>query len=299
MELKGLHILLTYECNLECDHCFVWGSCNQIGTFTYAKLKEVLQQAVETNTIEWVYFEGGEPGLYYPLLLKSVQEAAKLDFQVGIVSNGYWANSEEDAFIWLEPFQGLVQDLSISSDQFHWFEKLGENVQYIEKVTEELKIPIGVISIAQPEVIDAASVLGKLPPGQSGIMYRGRAAVQLADRAKKYPWETFVECPYEDLESPDRIHLDSLGFLHVCNGITIGNIFETNLSDINKTYAPYDHPVVGPLLVGGPVELVKNYGLKHDNEYADACHLCYTARLQLRERFPEELGPGQVYGELV
>jgi len=34
MELSGVHLLLTYECNLECDHCFTWGSPWNRGTMT-------------------------------------------------------------------------------------------------------------------------------------------------------------------------------------------------------------------------------------------------------------------------
>ncbi len=34
MKLTGLHLLLTYECNLECDHCFVWGSPWKSDTMT-------------------------------------------------------------------------------------------------------------------------------------------------------------------------------------------------------------------------------------------------------------------------
>ena len=30
--LSGLHLLLTYKCNYECDHCFVWGGPSQKGT---------------------------------------------------------------------------------------------------------------------------------------------------------------------------------------------------------------------------------------------------------------------------
>jgi hypothetical protein len=34
---------------------------------------------------------------------------------------------------------------------------------------------------------------------------------------------------------------------------------------------------------------------EHETAFVDACHACYTARLALRERFPETLGPDQVY----
>jgi hypothetical protein len=296
MKLTGIHLLLTYQCNLECDHCFVWGGQWQAGTMTLPQLRKVFQQAKELGTVGMIYFEGGEPSLYYATMLKGIQEAAAMGFEVGIVSNGYWATSEEDALAYLEPFRGLVQDLSISSDLYHWYEELGQNIKNIEKVAEELEIPIGVISIAQPEDVNAAKAVGTLPPGESGIMYRGRAAVNLAGKADKHPWTQFTECPYEDLVEPGRIHLDPLGHLHICQGISIGNLFETPLREITTQYDPEAHPIVGPLLEEGPVGLVKRYDLPHEEAYADACHLCYEMRLALRERFPEVLTPDQMYG---
>jgi hypothetical protein len=50
------------------------------------------------------------------------------------------------------------------------------------------------------------------------------------------------------------------------------------------------------LLNGGPVALVTEYGLPHEADYADACHLCYEARTALRPRMPAILGPDQMYG---
>ncbi len=36
MKLTGLHLLLTYRCDSECDHCFAWGGPGQEGTMTLA-----------------------------------------------------------------------------------------------------------------------------------------------------------------------------------------------------------------------------------------------------------------------
>ena len=47
---------------------------------------------------------------------------------------------------------------------------------------------------------------------------------------------------------------------------------------------------------GGPVALVTEYGLPHESDYADACHLCYASRQALRERWPDVLTPDQMYG---
>ena len=127
-------------------------------------------------------------------------------------------------------------------------------------------------------------------------MYRGRAAEKLSGRARQHPWSQFTSCPHEDLRDPGRVHVDPLGNLHLCQGIVIGNLFQTPLKEICERYDPDGHPICGPLLRGGPIELVRCYGLSHHETYADACHLCYEARRDLRDRFPAVLTPDQVYG---
>jgi hypothetical protein len=92
------------------------------------------------------------------------------------------------------------------------------------------------------------------------------------------------------------VHVDPLGNLHLCQGIVIGNLFQTPLKEICERYDPDLHPIAGPLLRGGPIELVKRFGVPHRDTYADACQLCYEVRRDLRDRFPDILTPDQVYG---
>lgn len=294
MKPSGLHILLTYQCTCECDHCFVWGSPKQSGTLSIAQLEQALLQAREAG-ITSVYFEGGEPFLYYAILVRGVQKAAALGFSVGIVSNAYWAWTVEDASAWLEPFAGLVDDLTVSSDLFHCNETLGEQAQNAIVAAKWLGIPTGMISIAQPEQTDAPSVRGQIVD-QGAVMYRGRAASMLAPKAPQHPWTEFTSCPYEDLREPGRVHLDPRGHVQICQGISLGNIFETPLDEICANYNPEAHCICGPLLSGGPVALVTEYSLPHRPTYADACELCYQARTALRSRCPEILAPDQMYG---
>jgi hypothetical protein len=68
------------------------------------------------------------------------------------------------------------------------------------------------------------------------------------------------------------------------------------LRELCESYDPETHPIVGPLLVGGPAELCRRYGLDLSSGAADACHLCYLARSALRVRFPDVLIPAQMYG---
>jgi len=295
MNLTGLHFLLTYQCTFECDHCFVWGSPWQSGTMTLADIRFYLQQAQDTGTVTSVYFEGGEPFLYYPTLLRGVQLAHEMGFSVGIVSNSYWAISLEDALEWLKPFASLIDDLSVSSDLYHYSEAVSQQAQNASQAAEQLGIPLGFISVAQPEAEDVPASLGQLP-AEAGVMYRGRAVEKLVPKAALHPWDKFDKCPHEDLIEPGRVHLDPLGYVHICQGIALGNLHQTPLQQICQTYDPHTHPINGPLLAGGPANLTRHYDLTPKAQYADACHLCYETRLDLRERFPEILGPDQVYG---
>ena len=158
------------------------------------------------------------------------------------------------------------------------------------------------ISVASPEDNGAEGASGQLPHGTSRLIYRGRAVAELSPRAPAvHPWQSFTECPYEDLREPGRVHVDPMGEVHVCQGISIGNVFRDSLARICERYDPDAHPVIGPLLAGGPAELARRYGLSPrgsagDSRYADACHLCYETRLALRQRFPEILAPDQMYG---
>ncbi len=289
MQLNGLHILLTYQCVYECEHCFAWGSPSQSGVLTLEDLEVILNQAQEAG-VRTIYFEGGEPFLYYPILLQGVYIAAGMGFEVGIVSNAYWATSVPDAVEWLRPMIGRLADFTVSSDLYHCSEAMGEKPQNALVAAKWLNIPTGLISVAQPETG------GEEAQEAGSVMYRGRAAELLAPRAEHHPWESFTACENEDLSEPGRLHVDPSGWLHICQGVTIGNLFERPLREILANYDPLAHPIAGPLLEGGPAALVTRYGLPHEESYADACHLCYAARLRLRERFPGELAPDAMYG---
>lgn len=263
---------------------------------TLKNVLDILKQGKELGTVKWIYFEGGEPFLYYAVMLRAIQEAAREGFQVGIVSNGYWATDRNDAIECLKPFATLIQELSISSDLYHYNEKLSQQSRNACTAAEKLGIPVGVFTIAQPEDPNAMSRVGQPPVGESAVLYRGRAAEKLVAGATQKSWSQFTECSYEDLREPGRVHVDAFGNLHICQGISIGNLFRTPLKEICKRYNPDSHPITGPLLEGGPAELVRRYGLPHEATYADACHLCYEARRALRGKFPETLGPDQMYG---
>lgn len=293
MNLTGMHLLLTYQCTQECDHCFVWSSPNYVDTMKLEQIHELLKEAKKLGTIEWVAFEGGEPFLYYPVMLKGINKAKELGFNVEVLSNAYWATCLEDALEWLRPLAELgVAKMGLSSDIFHGEDLEAERVKNGIEAATKLGISVGIMATDQ-----MPQKLTGLRGGVGNLMYRGRAAKKLLEGAARKPWTEFKECPYENLVSPGRVHVDPLGCVHVCQGISIGKAWQRPFSEIIKSYSAESYPIVKWLAKGGPVALVKEFDLKHGENYADACHLCYEARLQLRARFPDVLAPGQMYGE--
>lgn len=299
MNLTGLHILLTYQCNYECDHCFVWGSPRQTGVFTLAQLEEVYQQASDLGTVRDIYFEGGEAFLYYPILVKAVAGAKARGFSTGIVSNAYWATGVEDALAWLQPLvEAGLDRLDLSSDLFHGDKRERSETCNGLAAAEQLGLEASTICIDPPTGYrDPSGFEPGAPVTGGGVMYRGRAAKMLVKGLPHRPWPSFTSCPYENLANPSRVHLDPLGNLHLCQGLVMGNLFKQPLRQIVQAYERLKHPVVSLLIEGGPAYLVHHYRLGHQAGYVDACHLCYLARQSLRDRFPEVLGPNQMYGE--
>lgn len=300
MRLTGIHFLLSYRCTHECDHCFLWCSPRANGTMTLRQVRDVLRQAKELGTVETVCFEGGEPFLFYPIMLQGLREAVAMGFGTGIVSNSYWATSVEDAIQWLEPIAETgIGSLTLSSDLFHGEAMLTQTARNGIEAANQLGLSKGVITIEPPEGCITYSEAAKGEPISGGqVRFRGRAVAKLTEGVARRPWTDFTACPHEDLADPGRVHVDTFGHLHVCQGLVMGNLWRRPLKEIVARYDPDRHPVIGPLLDGGPVALVERYDLPHEKTYIDACHLCYLARDALRARFPEYLIPDQVYGEL-
>ncbi|MFC1958541.1 radical SAM protein [Chloroflexota bacterium] len=297
--LTQVHFLLTYTCTFECDHCFVYSSPQAKGTFNLNQVKNVLEELMKIRTIEWVYFEGGEAFLFYPLMIEGIRIARDKGFKTGIVTNSYWATTPEDAELWLKPLFKLgVSDLSISDDLFHFEDERESLAKNAYKAAKKLGMPVDVITIDKPTIKINEDI--KQPRGEPVVggstVFRGRAVDKLTEGLPTKLWQDLTECPYEELSNPKRVHLDSYGNVHLCQGLSMGNMWKNPLSELIRSYNYDSHPICKHLVEGGPALLAREYNIEHNDRYVDACHLCYEARLALLDRFAEYLTPRQVYG---
>ncbi len=296
--LTGIHVLLTYSCNYQCDHCFLFCSPFSEGTFSSEQLGEVLNEARRIGTIEWIYFEGGEPFLYYPVLLYGLESARKMGFKTGIVSNGYWALTERDARLWLKPIAEIgIDDVSVSDDAFHSGSESDRPAVNALAAAESLGLPTCSISIDPPKIDPLSSCENPGAPVTGGnTRLRGRAADKLTEGLPVRPVSELNTCPYENLRDPARVHVDAHGEVQICQGISMGNMWRQPLSEIIRNYDPESHPICGPLADGGPAKLAELSKTLEKKEFADECHLCFELRRSLLDDYPDVLAPRQVYG---
>jgi len=295
VSLTAVHLLLTYKCDSECDHCFVWSSPDSQGTMSVKQIVNILKQSADIPTVKRIYFEGGEPFLFYPILIKGVEEARRLGFEVGIVSNAYWATDKEDSYRWLEPLaRHEIADMSLSMDSHHGSTVSRRRTRMALLAAKDLAIPASAISIRGVEFYSCHP----RGSGRGGDLYfRGRAAVNLAGKAKHKAWRTLARCP-EEPPNITRVHVDSHGNAQFCQGITIGNVWRRPLRAITEELVVESHPIIGPLMRGGPCSLSRELGVRPKKAYADSCHMCYELRRSLRRRkeFARILTPDQAYG---
>ncbi|HTQ55882.1 MAG TPA: hypothetical protein VMI94_15550 [Bryobacteraceae bacterium] len=295
--LTGIHVLLTYRCTYECDHCFLHCGPNRAGAFTLPQLRTLFHEIAAIGTIRTVYFEGGEPFLHYATLLEGVRMAHAAGLESGIVTNAYWATSLDDAICCLRPFCDLnVTDLSISDDEFHDTGASPKTAQLAEAAAARLGISCSKVCIERPRVADAAIAHKGQPVTGGPVLFKGRAAEKLVAGLPVRPAAGMTSCRHEDLAAPERVHVDAYGNVHLCQGISMGNMATTPLSVLVRDYDPAAHPIAGPLLRGGPAQLARDFGFPADATFVDECHLCYTIRKSLVPRFPAWLAPREAYG---
>ena len=297
--MKALHILLTLKCIYKCDHCFLFCGPEQTEVFSQNFMEKTISEGAKIPSLEWIFFEGGEPFLYYPLLLRGISKVNSLNLKSGLVSNGYWAVTG-DAQLWLQPLKKAgLNSISISTGDFHDScsgreqNQKNKSATCIKTAAEELEIDLSWLETKEPYI----NSQGELESG--GVMFRGRAADELTENLPRKSSREFHECPWEDLENPERLHIDPAGRIHICQGIIIGNARGKSLAKIIKNYSPYEHPITAPLIKGGPQQLAVNTNHKIDtgSGYVDACHFCFEIRRKLlgAGKYTDYLGPYTVY----
>ena len=234
-----VHILLTYNCSLRCKHCYVFSDQRAPGKISFSQVSRYLNDGRKMQGIEWIYFGGGEPFTQYPLLLKAIQRARKLNYRVGVETNGYFARTIEAGIRMLRPLKNMgVEDLRISNDRLHYKNPRTSPANNALSAAHELGIPTTEVRTSTPGVEEpipySSSRVDQV--AEPSFMFAGRAAELLAEKYPGMEGVSLTSCPHPDLGNPERVFVDAYGFVQICPGIAIGNACQVPLNEILGNY---------------------------------------------------------------
>ncbi len=278
--LRAIHFLISYGCPAECDHCFIWGSPRRDRGMTCEQVDDLLEQVLAMGSVTSVCGEGGESFSRYPVLLHLVRRATSLGLDASALTNAFWVESRAQAEERIAELMAVgLTNLGISTDEWH-----------------QKHIPVSRVDLLLEVCAAAGLSASRMETSPEGVMFRGRAAERLAPGRPTKSADQLTTCPHEQLGAPSRLHLDCYGWLHLCQGLTLGGDAPAGAV---ADYDPEAHPIVCLLLNGGPYALGRfaaEHGFEMAPGYVDACHLCYRAREFLRPHYPDLLAPDEAYG---
>jgi len=309
---RSAGLLLTYKCNARCEFCYYNCSPKQGGLMpvemainSWRSLKELAGDNAK------IHITGGEPFLYWQRLVEILQEAKKLNLgPVDMIeTNGFWATDEDIVRDRLKILNELgMSRLKISCDPFHQ-EYVGiEPVRQLAQTAKEILGPERVLVRWEKYLDNPAAnqrerkyieTLKDYP-----CRFTGRAAGHIAELAAKETIEEIskTNCRGAFLDAKG-VHIDPYGnvFNGTCSGIIVGNVSQTPLTGIWRSWQPRDK-VIETLFCFGPAgfldEAVK-LGYKPAERYAGKCHLCTSVRQFFFEKglYQSVIGPAECYIE--
>lgn len=147
MNYRGVNILISNNCNIDCDFCCM----------DYNKPKKVIdrdlcvdfiKQLEEVQDIKYIGFSGGEVFLHFKLLNELIIEARKVVKNISIISNCFWAESYEVAIEKLAFLQNIgLTHITISYDDNHAKHVDREKIFNVLKACKKLRLTASIQSI--------------------------------------------------------------------------------------------------------------------------------------------------------
>nr|MBF0221995.1 radical SAM protein [Desulfobulbaceae bacterium] len=107
------------RCNLKCEHCVAAGDLPDTGKMDFEKAKEIIAEMACAG-VGGISFSAGEPFLYFAEISELVKLCRQIGIYTRIVTNSYWAATEEaaDNLVGQLKENGLCQ-LRLSYSRWH------------------------------------------------------------------------------------------------------------------------------------------------------------------------------------
>lgn len=323
LQPRDLGIIMTYKCQAKCRHCLYccgpeWRDAMDIET-----ARAALQATLCWDHRYQVHLTGGEPFLYFSLLLAATEMGARLGISCYLETNAGWCKDMEQS---VEKFTALrdagLQAVLISCSPFHAeripLARTWTGIQAAIAVFGSSRVivylshsanQIAQFGLEEPVPLTRYEDELGLPQARHilwddyGIIPGGRAGYALARYASHSPARALrgLSCAGELLYAPHS-HLDLYGnyIPGFCGGLTLGSW--RDMSQLRATYRARQYPPLIEILIrAGAYGLYEFACAEYDyieraEGYAGKCHLCVDVRRYLVKHADfAELHPREFY----
>lgn len=319
MRITGVDFLLTFKCPSKCKHCSYRGGPERTGSLKLSDIKRYLREVTATQPLHSVGAHGGEPFLYFELLVQTMRNAKKLGVaRTWVITNGFWAKNKtlaEERLTVLK--EAGLKSITFSVDGFHReyvpFEDVKNGIEPALSVGFE-KVWVDSYFLGSEDsnsfynnltkkTLRRLRNLGDIEINKREVDFEGRAAELLTKHVEPEQQTPTGRCllPFwigGTLRNPEVVEIDHEGNVTLCPGICIGNTKNRSLTRILQTYDSSTHPVLSIIAEEGPIGLLKvakAKGFKEKKKFIDECHLCYEMRRLLRPYYPDHLSSSTCY----
>jgi organic radical activating enzyme len=321
LDISGIAFIVTYRCNLACDHCFF--DTKSSDAFLPAEIADSALASLK-KPISWLHITGGEPLLNPKLLTELLRTVRRRHSgSIGIATNGVWAKSEQKATELVIELKKLgVDGMSLSVDAFHQpavplevvenagraiaAAKMEKQSWIITSLLSDVSPGSAVSKLADENSLKMASSLSErtgIPVARPIVRAIGKGSETSGLRRDSIPdgmCRDLACClgetgPFD----PKMIWIDPYGNVLICYGIIIGSLRRNSLQEILDSYDPESNIVLKTLARSGPKGLhalaESSSRSKLTGPFRDECDLCFQSRKMLQKEHPAVLGPSECY----
>jgi len=294
---KQLVLTLGYRCNMNCKSCFLGGKLNDhVTELSYEDCISGIESAARLQTIESVAFVGGEPFVYYPLMLR-VASYLNLHYRcpLNVTTNATWAKTPAMTKRLLDPlYERGMRYLMVSLDDYHLENGYIEQSAHCIKHCQELDIQVSVqvinrrgaatkddYQLALSPQIDVDAITWYSNPCSA----LGNAQTMLS----KDDFEWHEEIPLSGCSAGEILNIQPDGEIKPCCGaglmssrLSLGNSKREGVCEsvrlaeadpvINSLVGHQGpHHLANALTTSGYAKLVAKHA-----PFSDACHACHA-----------------------
>lgn len=321
MKLTGITWIPTYNCNIDCDHCFF----DTLGKQKYMDpdiIHKALDGFAHTKYMFWQHLSGGEIFLNEKKLFRIISNIRHyFNKDIGLSTNAFWAKNETIALQKVKTLTELgVNGIAISADYYHQQKMAIDGPKILAKVLKESSLKTHSYLMGarlHKNVEDASKVNDATNDITKEINEHLDLPIAIAHERSigkgcrinnpKYPGIPQGKCTelntclgQRSPFNPAMVWIDAYGNVMICYGIIIGNLHANSLNEIITNYKPNNYPLLEGLAQLGPKYLykkAKQLTVKLPPAFFDECDVCYQSRVVLRKKYPELFGPDECYPE--